>query len=72
MNTILRMTKKMYEDITPYERALARFGDKCSILAGLELNNKITPEDAYQEIREMYKDLKKLRKEEKSTWEKSE
>ena len=62
----------MYYELTPYERSLARFGDKCSILAGLELNNKITPEDAYQQIREMYKELKRIRKEEKPTWEKTE
>ena len=68
MNTIQEM-KKMYEDITPYERALARFGDKCALIAGLELADKITPEQAYQEIKEMYKELKKLRKEEKNTWE---
>ena len=64
-----REMKKMYEDITPYERALARFGDKCALIAGLELADKITPEQAYQEIKEMYKELKKLRKEEKNTWE---
>jgi hypothetical protein len=62
----------MYEELTPYERALARFGDKCALVAGLELNNKLTPEDAYQQIKEMYKELKRLRKEEKSTWEKQE
>jgi serine/threonine protein kinase len=36
----------MYEDITPYERALARFGDKCALVAGLELADKISPEQA--------------------------
>ena len=56
-NTTQEM-KKMYEDITPYERALARFGDKCALIAGLELADKITPEQAYQEIKEMYKELK--------------
>ena len=59
----------MYDDLTPYERALARFGDKCALLAGLELADKISPEEAYQQIKEMYKDLKKLRKQEKETWE---
>lgn len=69
MNTILRMMKKMYEDITPYERALARFGDKCALIAGLELADKISPEEAYQQIKDMYKELKKLRKIEKKNWE---
>lgn len=59
----------MYENLTPYERALARFGDKCALVAGLELADKISPEEAYQQIKDMYKDLKKLRKQEKETWE---
>ena len=67
-NTTLRM-KKMYEELTPYERSLARFGDKCALIAGLEIADKMTPEDAYQQIKDMYKELKKLRKEEKDNWE---
>ena len=58
----------MYEDLTQYERALARFGDKCALIAGLEITDKITPEQAYQEIKELYKDLKKLRKKERRIW----
>lgn len=58
----------MYENISDYEIALARFGDKVSLIAGLELNNKISPEDAYQQIKELYKELKKLRKVEKDDW----
>jgi hypothetical protein len=58
----------MYEDLTQYERALARFGDKCALIAGLEITNKITPEQAYQEIKELYKELKKLRKKERRIW----
>jgi len=59
----------MYENLTEYERALARFGDKCSLIAGLEITDKITPEQAYQEIKELYKELKALRKQEKDEWE---
>ena len=58
----------MYENLSAYERALARFGDKCALIAGLEITDKITPEDAYQEIKELYKELKSLRKKEKSDW----
>ena len=58
----------MYENLTQYERALARFGDKCALIAGLEITDKITPEQAYQEIKEFYKDLKKLRKKERRIW----
>ena len=57
-----------YENLTAYERALARFGDKCGILASLEITGKISPEEAYQQIRTSYKELKSLRKKEKSDW----
>ena len=59
----------MYEDLSIFERALARFGDKVGLIAGLEIADKISPEDAYQQIKELYKELKTLRKEEKSEWE---
>jgi hypothetical protein len=58
----------MYEDLSQYERALARFGDKCALIAGLEIADKISPEDAYQQIKELYKELKKLRKKERRIW----
>jgi hypothetical protein len=58
----------MYEDLSPYERALARFGDKCALIAGLEIADKMSPEDAYQEIKKHYKELKKLRKKERELW----
>lgn len=58
----------IYDNLTEYERALARFGDKCGILASLEITGKISPEEAYQQIRTSYKELKALRKEEKSEW----
>jgi hypothetical protein len=59
----------MYDDLTPYERTLARFGDKCALIAGLEIADKISPEDAYQQIKELYKELKSLRKKERKSWE---
>jgi hypothetical protein len=59
----------MYEELTAFERALARFGDKVQYVVGLEISDKISPETAYQEIKEMMKELKKLRKIEKETWE---
>ena len=59
----------MYETLTEFERALARFGDKVGLIAGLEIADKISPEDAYQQIKELYKELKSLRKQEKSGWE---
>lgn len=58
----------MYEDLSSFERALARFGDKVGLLAGMEITDKISPEEAYQQIRVLYKELKALRKQEKDEW----
>ena len=62
------ISKMVYENLSAYERALARFGDKCALIAGLEIADKISPEDAYQQIKELYRDLKKLRKKERRIW----
>jgi hypothetical protein len=35
----------------------------------MELSDKISPEEAYQQIRILYKELKELRKQEKDEWE---
>lgn len=59
----------VYESLTEFERALARFGDKVQYIVGLEISNKLEPELAYQEIKDMMKELKKLRKKEKDLWE---
>jgi hypothetical protein len=58
----------VYVNLTTYERALARFGDKCALIAGLEISGKLSPEDAYQQIRILFKELKKLRKKERRVW----
>lgn len=58
----------MYDDLSAFERTLARFGDKVDLIVGLELGDKITPEDAYQQIKVLYKELKSLRKKEKPEW----
>lgn len=59
----------MYEELSEFEQALARFGDKVALIAGLEIANKMSPEDAYQKIKELYRELKSLRKREKDDWE---
>ncbi len=51
-----------YDTLTEFERALARFGDKVDLIVGLEIGNKISADEAYKQIKEMMKDLKKLRK----------
>lgn len=58
----------MYSNLSPYEKALATFGDSAGIIAALEISNKITPEEAHQRIKELYKELKELRKKEKDSW----
>jgi hypothetical protein len=59
----------MYDELSVFERTLARFGDKVGLIAGLEIADKISPEEAYQQIKILYKELKSLRKQEKSDWE---
>ena len=59
----------VYENLSEFERALARFGDKVSLIVGFEISGKMSPEIAYQEIKGMMKELKRLRKQEKVTWE---
>ena len=59
---------RVYEDLSTFERTLARFGDKVSLIAGLELSGKLSPEDAYQQIKALYKELKDQRKQEKANW----
>jgi hypothetical protein len=58
----------MYDELSVFERSLARFGDKVGLIAGLEIADKISPEEAYQQIKELYRELKILRKQEKSDW----
>jgi hypothetical protein len=58
----------MYDELSIFERTLARFGDKVGLIAGLEIADKISPEEAYQQIKTLYKELKTLRKQEKSDW----
>lgn len=57
----------MYE-LTEFEKQLAKFADRVDIIVGLEIGDKLTPEEAYQQIKGLMKDLKKLRKAEKDTW----
>ena len=51
-----------YDTLTEFERALARFGDKVDLIVGLEIGGKIDADEAYKQIKDMMKDLKKLRK----------
>jgi hypothetical protein len=52
----------MYEELNEYEKFLANFADRVGIIAGLEISGKITQEEAHQQIKTLYKELKRLRK----------
>jgi prefoldin subunit 5 len=54
----------VYENLTEFERALARFGDKVDMVVGFEVAGKLSADEAYKQIKEMMKDLKRLRKNE--------
>lgn len=54
----------VYENLTEFERALARFGDKVDLIVGFEVAGRLSAEEAYKQIKEMMKDLKRLRKKE--------
>ena len=57
-----------YQNLSNFEKKMAQFADRVDIIVGLEINDKISPEQAYQEIKELYKELKLLRKLEKPSW----
>jgi len=52
----------MYEELDCFERALQHFGTRVEIIAAMEMANKIKTEDAYQQIKDELKELKKVRK----------
>lgn len=52
-----------YKNLSSFEKTLAQFGDRVGIIAGLEISGKMTSEDAYSEIKKLYKELKQTRKE---------
>ncbi len=57
-----------YKNLSEYERALAKMGDRMSIIAGLEITDKISEEQAFQQVKDLYKELKQLRKQERKNW----
>lgn len=52
----------MYEDLSEFDRTLARFGDRVALIAGLEISGRMSSDDAYLEIKRLYKELKAARK----------
>ena len=59
---LLLWSKHMYENLSEFDKALAKFADKAGVLAGLEITNKITEDEAFENIKALYKELKKIKK----------
>lgn len=59
----------MYEwaDMDEMERALLNFGTKVDVVISMLMGNKITEEDAWKEIKDQYKSLKKTHKHSKDS-----
>lgn len=54
----------MYQDLTDFEKSLAQFGDKVQLIVGLEIGGKLHADEAYRQIKDLVRDLKKIRKQE--------
>ena len=52
----------MYEELDTFERALQHFGTRVEVIAAMEMGGRISAEEAYQQIKEELKALKKVRK----------
>jgi len=52
----------MSYDLTDFEKAMTLFSNRVGIIVNLEVGDKISPEQAYKEIKHEYKQLKKLHK----------
>ena len=52
----------MYEELDSFERALQHFGTRVEVITALEMGDKISAEDAFKQIKEELKELKKVRK----------
>jgi hypothetical protein len=55
----------MYEELSCFEEALKHFGTRVEVITAMEMSKKMSPEDAYQMIKDELKEVKKVRKQEK-------
>ena len=55
----------MYEELNCFEEALKHFGTRVEFTIAMEMSRRISPEEAYQIIKNELKDLKKVRKKSK-------
>ena len=59
---LTNILKIMYEELDTFERALQHFGTRVEVYTCMEMGGKISAEEAYQQIKEELKELKKVRK----------
>lgn len=52
----------MYEELNCFEEALKHFGTRVEVITAMEMAKKLSPEDAYQMIKDELKEVKKCRK----------
>ena len=52
----------VYENMSEFEKALRDFGTRVDVIVAMEMSQKLDPETAYQEIKGLYKELKKIHK----------
>ena len=52
----------MYEELNCFESALQHFGTRVEVITAMEMSKRISPEDAYQMIKDELKEVKKCRK----------
>ena len=52
----------MYEELNCFEEALKHFGTRVEIITAMEMAKTISPEDAYQMIKDELKEVKLCRK----------
>lgn len=52
----------MYEELNCFEEALKHFGTRVEIICAFELSRKISPDEAYKQIKDELKEVKKCRK----------
>ena len=53
----------MMYNLNDFEKGLGNFADRVEVIVGLEIGDKISSDDAYKMIKEEFKKLKKLHKE---------
>jgi hypothetical protein len=62
LNQLDLLETKMFYDLTTFEKGLSNFANRIGVIVNLEIGDKISSEEAYSRIKEEYKKLKKLHK----------